>query len=269
MEIMKFLSLSSHLFKSMVVSNTVENKKSVVVLCGSSCKYTYYLLSLISCFRVIMAFLLFFGVLGCSSNSTKKKAEKEKEYSAIENVVARTSSEKYNLVKCKGKCGIYDVDEVEILPLRYDEILCTIEDGNNDFFIVELDGKKGVLLSHETPFVSIEFDNIYYDDGVYQGFFEVELNGKVGLFDKNGNNVVPCRYDNVQLNRIGYPYGIFIVRQGDKYGCVINGKEMIPCNYYSIIITDDYIMTSLHGESSQVAMNISNKYQVYENGYMR
>lgn len=137
------------------------------------------------------------------------------------------------------------------------------------FFIVELDGKKGVLLSHETPFVSIEFDNIYYDDGVYQGFFEVELNGKVGLFDKNGNNVVPCRYDNVQLNRIGYPYGIFIVRQGDKYGCVINGKEMIPCNYYSIIITDDYIMTSLHGESSQVAMNISNKYQVYENGYMR
>ena len=41
MEIMKFLSLSSHLFKSMVVSNTVENKKSVVVLCGSSCKYTY------------------------------------------------------------------------------------------------------------------------------------------------------------------------------------------------------------------------------------
>ena len=183
--------------------------------------------------------------------------------------MARTSSEKYNLVKCEGKCGIYDVDEVEILPLRYDGILCTIEDGNNDFFIVELDGKKGVLLSHETPFVSIEFDNIYYDDGVYQGFFEVELNGKVGLFDKNGNNVVPCRYDNVQLNRIGYPYGIFIVRQGDKYGCVINGKEMIPCNYYSIIITDDYIMTSLHGESSQVAMNISNKYQVYENGYMR
>ena len=80
--------------------------------------------------------------MGCSSNSTKKKAEKEKEYSAIENVVARTSSEKYNLVKCEGKCGIYDVDEVEILPLRYDEILCTIEDGNNDFFIVELDGKK-------------------------------------------------------------------------------------------------------------------------------
>lgn len=268
MEIMKFLSLDLHRFKSMVASGTIGCKKNVVVL-GGSCKYICYLQSLISCFRVIMVFLFFLGILGCSSNPTKKEAEKAKEYSTIENVVAGTSSEKYNLVKCKGKYGIYAVDEAEIMPLRYDGILCTIEDGNNDFFIVELDGKKGVLLSHETPFVPIEFDNIYYDDGVYHGFFEVELNGKVGLFDKNGNNVVPCRYDNVQLNRIGYPYGIFIVRQGDKYGCVINGKEMIPCNYYSIIITNDYIMTSLHGESSQVAMNIGNKYQVYENGYMR
>lgn len=51
-------------------------------------------------------------------------------------------------------------------------------------FYCRIGWKKGVLLSHETPFVSIEFDNIYYDDGVYQGFFEVELNGKVGLFDK-------------------------------------------------------------------------------------
>ena len=56
--------------------------------------------------------------------------------------MARTSSEKYNLVKCEGKCGIYDVDEVEILPLRYDEILCTIEDGNNDFFYCRIGWKK-------------------------------------------------------------------------------------------------------------------------------
>lgn len=78
MEIMKFLSLSSHLFKSMVVSNTVENKKSVVVLCGSSCKYTYYLLSLISCFRVIMAFLLFLGYWGVLPIRLKRKRKRKK-----------------------------------------------------------------------------------------------------------------------------------------------------------------------------------------------
>ena len=97
------------------------------------------------------------------------------------------------------------------------------------------------------------------------GFFEVEQNGKLGLFDKNGNNIVPCQYDNVQLNQTGYPFGIFVVRQDDKYGCVVNGEERIPCNYYSVIVTEDYIITSLEGElNPRRAMDISNKHQVYD-----
>lgn len=88
------------------------------------------------------------------------------------------------------------------------------------------------------------------------------------MYDKDGFNVVPCEYDYINITSTGYPYGIFSVRQNDKFGCVVNGKERIPCNYYSVIITDDYIVTSLQGElNPQRAMYIGNKYQVYENGY--
>lgn len=60
----------------------------------------------------------------------------------------------------------------------------------------------------------------------------------------------------------------FVVRQDDKYGCVVNGEERIPCNYYSVIVTEDYIITSLEGElNPRRAMDISNKHQVYDNGY--
>lgn len=70
------------------------------------------------------------------------------------------------------------------------------------------------------------------------------------------------------MNQTGYPFGIFVVRQDDKYGCVVNGEERIPCNYYSVIVTEDYIITSLEGElNPRRAMDISNKHQVYDNGY--
>ena len=45
-------------------------------------------------------------------------------------------------------------------------------------------------------------------------------------------------------------------------------KKRIPCNYYSVIVTEDYIITSLEGElNPRRAMDISNKHQVYDNGY--
>lgn len=70
------------------------------------------------------------------------------------------------------------------------------------------------------------------------------------------------------MNQTGYPFGIFVVRQDDKYGCVVNGEERIPCNYYSVIVTENYIITSLDGElNPRRAMDISNKHQVYDNGY--
>ena len=210
-----------------------------------------------------------YGYVDEEGNDTFLKANSDElEYSAIDNAITNLSSERYDLVSCNGKYGIYDKDKTEILPLYYDMIWNTIEDGNNDFFIVELDGKKGVVLKMGTTLIPIEFDNIDYSDGIYHGFFEVEQNGKLGLFDKNGNNIVPCQYDNVQLNQTGYPFGIFVVRQDDKYGCVVNGEERIPCNYYSVIVTENYIITSLDGElNPRRAMDISNKHQVYDNGY--
>ena len=57
------------------------------------------------------------------------------EYSAIDNAITNLSSEDMNLVSCNGKYGIYDKDKTEILPLYYDMIWNTIEDGNNDFLL--------------------------------------------------------------------------------------------------------------------------------------
>ncbi|EXY76416.1 hypothetical protein M124_4702, partial [Bacteroides fragilis str. 3988T(B)14] len=47
------------------------------------------------------------------------------------------------------------------------------------------------------------------------------------------------------------------------------GKERIPCNYYSVIITDDYIVTSLQGElNPQRAMYIGNILNSFKNAHL-
>ena len=78
-----------------------------------------------------------YGYVDEEGNDTFLKANSDElEYSAIDNAITNLSSERYDLVSCNGKYGIYDKDKTEILPLYYDMIWNTIEDGNNDFFIV-------------------------------------------------------------------------------------------------------------------------------------
>lgn len=117
----------------------------------------------------------------------------------------------------------------------------------------------GVVNKEHKIIVPIQYDEVRYDKIMFHDFFMVEFQNKKGLYDKDGFNVVPCEYDYINITSTGYPYGIFSVRQNDKFGCVVNGKERIPCNYYSVIITDDYIVTSLQGElNPQRAMYIGN-----------
>ena len=212
-----------------------------------------------------------YGFVDKYENDTFDKKEdlqiemKEKEIQDLEN---ENMSQNYYIIQMGGKSGISNGKKDEIIPLIYDCIGYSIEDGRDDFFIVQVGGKMGVVNKEHKIIVPIQYDEVRYDKIMFHDFFMVEFQNKKGLYDKDGFNVVPCEYDYINITSTGYPYGIFSVRQNDKFGCVVNGKERIPCNYYSVIITDDYIVTSLQGElNPQRAMYIGNKYQVYENGY--
>ena len=212
-----------------------------------------------------------YGFVDKYGNDTFDKKEdlqiemKEKEIQDLEN---ENMSQNYYIIQMGGKSGISNGKKDEIIPLIYDCIGYSIEDGRDDFFIVQVGGKMGVVNKEHKIIVPIQYDEVRYDKIMFHDFFMVEFQNKKGLYDKDGFNVVPCEYDYINITSTGYPYGIFSVRQNDKFGCVVNGKERIPCNYYSVIITDDYIVTSLQGElNPQRAMYIGNKYQVYENGY--
>ena len=66
-----------------------------------------------------------------------------------------------------------------------------MRDGRDDFFIVQVGGKMGVVNKEHKIIVPIQYDEVRYDKIMFHDFFMVEFQNKKGLYDKDGFNVVP------------------------------------------------------------------------------
>lgn len=82
--------------------------------------------------------------------------------------------------------GICDITGKEIISPKYDHIVFW---SREDYYEVELNGKKGVCDLNGKEIIPPKYDKIYkyakYDR------YEVELNGKQGMCDLNGKEIIP------------------------------------------------------------------------------
>ena len=121
----------------------------------------------------------------------------------------------YVPVLLKDKWGIADANFHPVIPAEYTGTKVI----NDNFFIVCIDKKYGVVNLRNEIIVSINYDNIIFDKGI----FVVKKDGKFGCVNESNQVIIPPIYDNV------YPFNnkYYKVRIGDCCGVVNFQDEMI------------------------------------------
>jgi WG containing repeat len=111
---------------------------------------------------------------------------------------------------CNAACGIINVKGEIIFKPEWDYVQLLENNQkkgvykNQDLFIVNKNGKVGVLDVSNKVIVPIEYDGIF---SLHDDYVVVSKNGKTGVIDKKGNTIVPFEYNYVHdLEENGFQY---------------------------------------------------------------
>lgn len=126
----------------------------------------------------------------------------------------------------KNQFGYFDRNGREIIPVMYDSISNLVD----NTIVVKLNNKYRLFNSKGKPFISINFDSIFFQNINYSknAYFSVYKNGKCGLLNTNGKFILPMKYQN-----IGIPnYNLVNVRNNNKMGFLdLKGNIKIGLKY--------------------------------------
>lgn len=148
------------------------------------------------------------------------------------------------------RVGIVDLEGKTKIESLYQSI--SLLDKDSNLYIIEQDGKYGVVNDNNSVLIYPEYDSIglKYDITsserlILDKLIPVYSNNKWGAYDKSGNKVLELEYDdfgytsnNVEVNdfkKVVEPVitidkcnGV-VVKKDDKYGLIdITGKELVP-----------------------------------------
>lgn len=121
------------------------------------------------------------------------------------------------------KYGYIDYQGKQLIPCIYDRAFIS---GEHDSFILEKDGKCGVVNNKGLTIVPFKWDNIAYFS---QGLAAVQMGNKCGYININGDVVVPLEYEETR-NFIGA--GFASVKKDSKWGIIdIHNNLIVPFEY--------------------------------------
>gem|GEM_PF-6943449 len=161
--------------------------------------------------------------------------------------------------KKDGKFGMVFYEGKEILKPEYDEIVCQEHSDYSGgfYYIASKDGRYTVVSNKGSIMIPLQEKVL---KKLENNFFLWEENGKKGVVDINNKVIINPEYDSIEYNDGHYinHESYFTVCKGEKCGAAAeSGKMILPVKYGHIIhkISDDYFIT---GERRK-GMNIINK----------
>lgn len=113
---------------------------------------------------------------------------------------------------------------------KYDAV--SIEDTR---FVVEQNGKKGIIARDGKVVLPAQADDVLYNDGL----FRVEMNEKTGYVDADGKTVIPFDYCEGSLFVDGYAMVAKMPKKGGEPRCGVidkQNKEVVPIKYDNVNI---------------------------------
>lgn len=141
------------------------------------------------------------------------------------------------VVEADGKYGVLDRKGSEILPVNYDRILRF----NEQVIFVKKDGKDGLTDLNGAEILPVIYDEIKpYKDNLLL----VKQKGRLGIADETGKIIIPVQYDRIYLQN-----DKFYVQSEDRQGVMDrDGDTIWPCNYFKAADSGSggYILGSKH-----------------------
>ena len=137
------------------------------------------------------------------------------------------------LLEKSGKYGLWK--NWSLIPPIYDSV-----DGHGDRNIVSLNGKYGIIDNDAKEVLPIKYEMII---PLGDSYFKVKMGGKWSLGFLHHGIIYPNIFDDIyriseKNKRIN---SVFLVKEGNQYGCINNhGEIIIPIEYSSIYFDSDY-----------------------------
>ena len=145
--------------------------------------------------------------------------EADDKFIAVTKVIDAWNDEEDEIIKY----GYVDYQGNQVIPCIYDRAFIS---GEHDSFVLEKDGKCGVVNNKGLIIVPFKWDNIAYFS---QGLAAVQMGDKCGYININGDVVIPIEYDETR-NFIGA--GFASVKKGGKWGIIdIQNNVIVPFEY--------------------------------------
>src|SRR5690606_16690624 len=111
------------------------------------------------------------------------------------------------------KYGLIDHTGTVRIEAKYDQIERVNWPQQDTLFVVELDGKKGIVDDYGQPVIPLEYDDIKF----YGSFFVIEAQGKKGFAASDGTIWVAPAFDEIRLNDSFAGYFPALVQQDDHW----------------------------------------------------
>ena len=127
--------------------------------------------------------------------------------------IVRLFNSSFLLVSKDDKHGLIDNTGTVRLEAQYDRIEGINRHKQDALFIVELNGKMGVMNDYGQPIIPLEYDNIKF----HGSFFVIEAQGKKGFAASDGTIWVVPIYDEIRLNDSYAGYFPALVQQDDHW----------------------------------------------------
>lgn len=137
------------------------------------------------------------------------------------------------LLEKSGKYGLWK--NWSLIPPIYDSV-----DGHGDRNIVSLNGKYGIIDNDAKEVLPIKYEMII---PLGDSYFKVKMGGKWSLGYIQHGIIYRTSFDDIyriseKNKRIN---SVFLVKEGNQYGCINNhGEIIIPIEYSSIYFDSDY-----------------------------
>lgn len=158
-------------------------------------------------------------IVPCTLNIEGYDLEADDQIIAVSKVIESWDDAEDEIIKY----GYVDYQGNQVIPCIYDRAFIS---GEHDSFILEKDGKCGVVNNKGLIIVPFKWDNIAYFS---QGLAAVQMGGKCGYININGDVVIPIEYDETR-NFIGA--GFASVKKGGKWGIIdIQNNVIVPFEY--------------------------------------
>ena len=162
----------------------------------------------------------------------------EPQYADID-ILGKDNKSGFIVKNDSGKYGIVDYSNTQILEVKYDGIEKVY---GNDLYVVTENENQKVVNKEGTDVLTTGFDSIKQILSNQENAVIFVKSNKCGVMNTSGETLIEADYDSLEETKTG----IFIAKQGEKYGIInIEKEEKIPFEYTSIVYNskaDIYIL---------------------------